>query len=249
MSLQRILVLVAVVSTVCAIPKPKPPRDVPPGVIICAIDNGPCVRRELQSILGVLSTDPASLGIGASQPLKVNAWTAAPGYLVDFPQKYKNLRLYNHIFNRILNVQSNVTNTGVVLTMNVYNPEVALRADFEFQNATFLGVPVSSRGSVTYRHQGYWGTVTMSGGIIQKGHEKYLSISNFTIEFNASKVLFSFKTGNSSQDASLNQLFGDNWDIALNDVKASYEALYAYSYSKVWNTICSLYPFDSLFLS
>ncbi|KAB0797637.1 hypothetical protein PPYR_08630 [Photinus pyralis] len=241
MSLQIIFVLVFIFSSCDGKP------ELPPAIIRCTPTSDACFKSQLQTFLNVLQTNPKSLKVKDIQPMKVKSWTVAPGPKhIKYNQTYKNFRLYNHAFNKVESLKKKIAGNVMTFNVTVSNPEVIGVA--EFNNATFLNVTLSSKGQVTYVHEGYKASFNVTGEIVNREKDKYIKLVDLSLQFSASKIVFNIKTNNATHDVVTNNLLNKNWKLAFDDVKAGYEKIYAQAYRDIVEGILAAFPYDSIFL-
>ncbi|KAB0797517.1 hypothetical protein PPYR_08510 [Photinus pyralis] len=223
--------------------------QLPSDVQKCSITDDDCLKTTIQTVLRHLQNDPSVFHVASVQPMRLSQGVVPAGQVWTFDQYYHDVEMYNHAMSTVTHVESSITNNTLTFAINISNPDVVFKTDYEYKNAFFDGFNVTSKGKVIHHHEGYVGVVQITGDIEGEGDTKHVTITDVAVSFVTSKLTFDYNTADPQFDAWLGKLFADNMESIFNDMKGAYGDFYAYAYNTIIITpIFTTFSYNDLFL-
>ncbi|KAF5281663.1 hypothetical protein FQR65_LT14593 [Abscondita terminalis] len=214
----------------------------------CRRTDRDCLTLAVQHALGVLDEGNRFLNFPSMQPLEVPQWSMNAGSLMAFEQKYNEIKLYNHARCSVENARLSFAEREFALTFDFYNPETKFKAEYQYKNATLMGMVLADAGNLTFEERGYNGSLKIQGDVIEGGATRYVVIRDvFLKRERPSGVTYSIETGDDEHDRNATKIFNDNSDALYDDVGDEFRNLYVFAYHNVIDAFFSTIPFDEMF--
>ncbi|KAK5638734.1 hypothetical protein RI129_013029 [Pyrocoelia pectoralis] len=208
-----------------------------------------CLESAINDALPVLSTDLSDYGLAPVIPMRVAKWTIHPVPPLTFEQSYENFELWNELQSKVSNVRAELSDTSFALTLNMVNSNVPLYADYNYRNAIFDNIDISSKGKYECLMKEYKATISFIGEIKKTAGVDYVVITNVTtISSNAEKLTFTYVSEGDPQVGNIiTQKFNEEWYDILVLAKGNYSLIFSEAYKNAANSVFSLIPYNVLF--
>ena len=187
-------------------------------------------------------------GLEPLQPLKFPSWTVTRKPPFNFDQFYQNIKLWNHLLVEIKDVKVELSDTKFTLTLNTHYPEVVFSADYDYRNAIFDGVDMSSTGKCNATARSYDSSTVFNGEIRENDGLNYVVITNTTsLVISMGSLSVSYKSDNSEIGNSITEHFNNNWEAIVEGEGDKYLSIFSATYQIAANDIFSRIPYNVLF--
>ncbi|KAK5638638.1 hypothetical protein RI129_012933 [Pyrocoelia pectoralis] len=206
-----------------------------------------CLKFAIQDAFKILENGVPKFNLPPLQPLKLEQWTITAGKGVNFIQKLSNIEMINHAKSTIRKVESEISDNELSLKIESTNPVILFKFDYVFENAEIYGESVSGKGRVVMEHDNYTETLSLTGKVIDKDGNRYLSLTQVDVHYIFDDTIFKFETGDAEMDKKLNRIFNQNKEEILENLYEKYLEIDNYLYTNVASAIFSLIPYDQLF--
>lgn len=207
-----------------------------------------CLKTAINNALPILKKGLPDYDMASIEPFRVPNWTISAVQPLNFIQAYQNITLWNHISADIQEVQATVSEQKFAITLKFYISEGTHAADYNYQNAVFDGLDMSSMGKFRADVKDYSGTVSLDGEITKRGDVDYVLITNVTtFNVNIDYLHMSYITNEPEPGKLLTEHFNSNWYEIEKKTESRYIEMFSEGYKNAANAVFARIPYDVLF--